>query len=166
MISEFCRLRLVEVLNSEEREALSQYLIDLLELRAFPPYRGSWVDVVEVSLATGMDTTILLAARHRIQPVFDAVSRAVAMQEVAHSPQKARKNLDDGTQQRRLSREATFAAATGEKPQPAKRGPKPRPIMEFPVPLWTEWEEPETFAAALVLHCVGMETASVTSSLP
>lgn len=35
---------------------------------------------------------------------------------------------------------------------PRKRGPKPRPIVEFPEPLWTEWEEAETLSEALILH--------------
>lgn len=35
---------------------------------------------------------------------------------------------------------------------PKKRGAKPRPIIEFPTPLWTDWIEPESFAAALTLH--------------
>lgn len=33
-----------------------------------------------------------------------------------------------------------------------KRGQKPRPIVEFPDPLFDEWEDPLTFAEALQLH--------------
>lgn len=36
--------------------------------------------------------------------------------------------------------------------KPGRRGPKPRPIVEFPEPLWTEWIDPEGFAEALQLH--------------
>ncbi|AOH86861.1 hypothetical protein AWL63_16150 [Sphingomonas panacis] len=37
---------------------------------------------------------------------------------------------------------------------PAKRGPKPKPVVEFPTPLTLDWVDPATFAAALVLHAV------------
>ena len=33
-----------------------------------------------------------------------------------------------------------------------KRGPKPRPIVEFPEPLTSEWSEPPTFPEAVSLH--------------
>jgi hypothetical protein len=33
-----------------------------------------------------------------------------------------------------------------------KRGPKPKPRVEFPEPLWTHWDEPDTFSGALDLH--------------
>ncbi|MDB5578149.1 MAG: hypothetical protein JWR80_3325 [Bradyrhizobium sp.] len=35
---------------------------------------------------------------------------------------------------------------------PRKRGPKPRPIVEFPTPLFTTWDDPDTFCEALELH--------------
>jgi hypothetical protein len=40
MITDFCRLRLKGVLDEREVDALSTYLIGLLELMAFPPYRA------------------------------------------------------------------------------------------------------------------------------
>ena len=139
MISDFCRLRLAKVLEVNEREAIAQYLVDLLELMAFPPYRGKWVEWADVSVASGIDKDRLIAAKHQLQPVFDAVSRAVAMQEVTASPRHR------------------VAGANKEQEKPAersgkKRGPKPRPIVEFPETLWTEWEDPGTLAEALVLH--------------
>lgn len=35
---------------------------------------------------------------------------------------------------------------------PRKRGPKPRPIVEFPEPLTADWSDPPTFPEALSLH--------------
>jgi len=139
MISEYCRLRLAKVLEASEREAITQYLVDLLELMAFPPYRGKWVEWADVAVASGVEKERLIGAKHQLQPVFDAVSRAVAMQEASPPP--------------------PVKTARGCKPadRPViaagkKRGPKPKTIVEFPEPLWTEWEEPATLSEALVLH--------------
>lgn len=93
MISDFCRLRLAKVLNDEEREAIGRYLIGLIELTVFPPYRGRWIDFTEVSIAAGVELTKLQSARHDVQPIFDAVSRSVAMQNVAPPPSSRRKAI-------------------------------------------------------------------------
>ena len=138
MISEFCRLRLAKVLEPDERETITRYLVDLLELVAFPPYRGKWVEWAEVAVASGVDKERLNGARHQLQPVFDAVSRAVAMHEIT----PATRSMPAKT-----SKVDSPSKAVGR-----KRGPKPRPIVEFPEPLWTEWEEPVTLSEALVLH--------------
>lgn len=37
-------------------------------------------------------------------------------------------------------------------PRPAKRGPKPRPVVEFPPPSKSDWIDPPTFAEAFALH--------------
>lgn len=94
MISDFCRLRVAKVLNDEEREAIGQYLNGLVELMVFPPYRGRWIDFTEVSIAAGVELTKLQSARHDLQPIFDAVSRSVAMQKVAASNLGPKGNAD------------------------------------------------------------------------
>lgn len=81
MISDFCSLRLAKVLEGSERLAVCRYLTDLLELLTFPPYRGRWIDWAQVAIAAGVEKERLQVARHQLQPVFDAVSRA--MQDVA-----------------------------------------------------------------------------------
>ena len=45
------------------------------------------------------------------------------------------------------SRKQPVAPKTG-----TKRGVKPRPIVEFPEPLWAVWDDPHTFTEALSLH--------------
>lgn len=139
MISDYCNLRLAKVLEAKEREAIAQYLADILELMAFPPYRGKWVEWTDVAVASGVEKDRLVGARHQLQPVFDAVSRAVAMQETSPPPPA---KIAPG--RRPADKPAT---STGR-----KRGPKPKAIVEFPEPLWTEWEEPSTLSEALVLH--------------
>lgn len=153
MIYDFCRVRLVNVLEESERSAVCRYLTALLELLAFPPYRGRWIDWAEVAIAAGIDKERLLGARHRLQPVFDAVARAVAMQDVApalRTPPEDIVSADRPAAQSGRSRriESSPAKETTQR----KRGPKPKVIVEYPEPLWTEWEEPETLSEALNLH--------------
>lgn len=153
MISDFCRLRLVDVLEESERSAVCRYLTYLLELLAFPPYRGRWIDWAEVAIVAGIEKERLQGARHRLQPVFDAVSRAVALQDVApalRTPPKDIVSADRPAVQSGRSRrtESSPTEATTQR----KRGPKPKVIVEYPEPLWTEWEEPGTLSEALNLH--------------
>jgi hypothetical protein len=149
MISDFCRLRLVKVLNGEERGAVGGYLIGLVETMAFPPYRGKWIDLAEVSVASGIELERLQAARQHLQPIFDAVSRSAAMRELAPKP-RARQKPEPRLRKARSDADANSDLS---KPAPPKRaGRRARPIFEFPEPLWTEWEEPDTFSATLILH--------------
>lgn len=63
MISDFCKVRLSEVLDTKEREALTKYLVELLDLGAFPPYRGKWIDLAQVALAMAPKQDLLREAR-------------------------------------------------------------------------------------------------------
>ena len=49
----------------------------------------------------------------------------------------------DDRQGKRVARRSKPSATPST---PRKRGPKPRAIVEFPEPLWTDWEEPETLS--------------------
>tara|TARA_R110002124_G_scaffold63350_19_gene173166 strand:+ start:3342 stop:4673 length:1332 start_codon:yes stop_codon:yes gene_type:complete len=151
MISDFCRVRLLNVLEESERNAVCQYLTDLLELLTFPPYRGKWIDWAQVAIAAGIEKELLQAARHRLQPVFDAVSRTVAMQDSV----PARRTPPDvvlSAAPARIVCSRRTSSSSAEAPMPRKRGPKPEVIVEYPEPLWTEWEEPENLSEALNLH--------------
>lgn len=152
MISDFCRLRLAKVLEESERVAVCRYLTDLLELLAFPPYRGRWIDWAQVAIAAGVGKERLQAARHQLQPVFDALSRAIAMQDVAPPLRTPPEDILRAETSKARSGRRALPLAAGAKPAPRKRGPKPKVIVEFPEPLWTEWEEPETLSEALILH--------------
>lgn len=151
MISAFCQLRLANVLDSGEREAICRYLIDLVEFMTFPPYRGKKIDLAEVAIAAGVAQERLQAAKHQLQPIFDAISRAVALQDVAPRLWTPPKDILVATApaRRRGRPQRTNDTVI---PQARKRGPKPRTIVEFPEPLWAEWQEPETLAEALTLH--------------
>lgn len=149
MITNFCRLRLAKVLEESERSAVCKYLTDLLELLASAPYRGRWIDWAQVAIAAGIEKDRLQAARHHLQPVFDAVSRGVAMQDVALS---LRTPPEDILAAELPKKRSARREALEDRQAPRKRGPKPKAIVKLPEPLWTEWEEPETLSEALNLH--------------
>lgn len=56
------------------------------------------------------------------------------------------------TTPKRSAAQAHAEALTESADARQKRGQKPRPIVEFPDPLFDEWEDPPTFAEALQLH--------------
>lgn len=121
-------------------ETLRCHLVGLLHERTFPTYRGSVIDVAAMSGDTGIEPETLKRIRPDFQPICDAISRAAADAPVrpqgrASSPSRRSQDwhkLSPGKLER-----------TGK-----DRGP----TSAAPVPLWTVWAEPESFAAALRLH--------------
>lgn len=47
---------------------------------------------------------------------------------------------------------STPSGTATDSPTPARRGPKPRPIVEFPEPLTTDWVDPPSFPEAFALQ--------------
>lgn len=148
MISEFCRLRLAEVLDAADRDTISLYLTDLLKLFAFPPYRGHLIDWAHVAVATNIEKERLRKAKRQLEPIFEAVTRTVALQN--EKPQRIAANSAPAgdADVSRLSLSSSKSNSGAGK----KRGPKRKPIVKFPEPLWTEWDEPDAFTEALLLH--------------
>src|SRR5690606_12953095 len=128
MISEFCRLRLKSVLVDGEIELMANYLVGLLEIMAYPPYRGSGIDWTSLADVTGIGVERLKAARLQIKPVLDAVARSVGVQE-RDAPLRPESNQEPSTHKRSAPKER------------ARRGPAPKSIVEFPEPLFTEWDD-------------------------
>ncbi|WEK04590.1 MAG: hypothetical protein P0Y65_20840 [Candidatus Devosia phytovorans] len=144
MISDFCRVRLTGPMQTDGVERISAYLTGLLELMAFPPYRGKWIDWAQVAASTGLEAATLVENRQQLQPVFDALSRAVAMQE-GDDPVRPPKISKPAT----VTKPAALPAATAGR---ARRGPRPKAIVEFPEPITIDWVDADDFGTALVMH--------------
>lgn len=141
MISDFCRLRLKAALDDTEIELMTSYLNELIELMSYPPYRGSKADWVMLADATGIEASRLRAVGSKLQPVLDAVARSVAMSgHTVPIPPSSNKTR---------SKPSVKACNNGIR---SRRGPAPKSIVEFPEPLFTEWEDPTGFGDALNLH--------------
>lgn len=144
MISDFCRVRLGDQLDPDQLGRIADYLTGLLELLAFPPYRGKWIDWGQVAAASGVEADLLLAHRHRLQPLFDALSRTVAIQD--------RDVCVPAPREPRPSTPKPKATAKQTASEPARRGPRPKTIVELPEPISPDWVDVEDFETALVMH--------------
>lgn len=72
MLDAFYCVRLNEKLDATASATLLGYLTSLLKERAFPVYRGRWIDVDVASMATGITRETLLDVRPHLQPLCDA----------------------------------------------------------------------------------------------
>ncbi|KQT65856.1 hypothetical protein ASG54_03390 [Aureimonas sp. Leaf460] len=144
----YCKVRLADLLPQDDLDRLRDYLDDCLTRNLFPPYRGRAIDIGLIADAAGIEPHVLASARAQIQPICDAICRALADQPLTSPASKQ--------EPRRRTRPAPSAATTADREPSsalrAKPGPKPRPIEEHPEPLWTEWEDRDDFASALALH--------------
>ena len=86
MLNAFLKLKLYDRLASGEFEALRLHLSGLLAARTFPAYRGRWIDIPAMADATGIDPDRLLTVRPALQPLCDAISRAVADGRTSRAP--------------------------------------------------------------------------------
>lgn len=148
-LAEFCKRRLAPIFTEDEVHLLYGCLVDLLERNEYPPYRGSGLDLCAVAAMLNLEVDRLRAHRATLQPVFDAVARAVT--DVNLSPRRAEARLTRTPNAARV-RAATAVKAASAGGDRKKPGVPPKPIVEFPEALETEWDEPSTFGEALQLH--------------
>jgi hypothetical protein len=137
-IAAFCDQRLKDIFMQGEVDALQSYLCSLLERHEFPPYRGTRLDVQEVARVLHMDATCLSAARSVIQPVFDAVARAVASAQLHAGSKRGRaRKYAKLTTVGVLSVPKSSKVPGAQRPESGRRGPSPRSVVAFPEPLQT-----------------------------
>ncbi|WP_311031509.1 hypothetical protein [Mesorhizobium koreense] len=175
MIDQFLRQRVAETLPPRELERLRIYLHSLIADRQSPPKCGSRPDWSEIGQECRIPVETLERVDGVLSPAIDAITRFVGPQTAKRKQSRWRGNernhktkLNPGRHrsvsgQSRLSATPEILSAHAAKPtdtaaDPAsavprrKRGMTPKPIIEFPEPLWTIWEEPESFTDALKLH--------------
>lgn len=164
MIIEYCRKRIALHLPPIEAEALRRYLLGTLDARTSIPRAKASYDWKAIGIVAGVEGEHLARAGRHIIPVLDAIGRSlVAMKQQRTGLTKPKRvELTPKPTSRKVSlsqaADAFLAGNVGEdtrKVQPAakpKRKYERRPIEEFPVPLWTEWDDPVTVADALNLH--------------
>ena len=143
MITTFCEKRLAPVFSPNEVEVLRGHLVDLLERNEYPTYRGSRLDVRALAEGLGLDDRRLMAERSNLQPIFDAVARAVTERSLRP---EAYEQPCRSTSHPPLATPEHLSGGRG------RRGKAPRPVVEFPDPLEATWDEPSNFGAALRLH--------------
>jgi hypothetical protein len=152
MISEYCGKRLAVVLAPREVDAIREYLLELMRNGLRPPKAGASYDWVTISLQTAIARDAIVTVKAKLVPILDAVSRSGKSQ--------ARKSKRRPPSRRETSR-AVPPPNPGVPDPPLevvnaeplkKRRYRTKQVIEFPEPLWSEWQDPADFHDALTLH--------------
>lgn len=153
MIAEYCDQRLAPLFTPKEVDAIRQCLEGLLARREYPPYRGRGLDIAALADLLPLDAARLRPARSSLQPIFDAVARAVTEKHLRPSPRRRAPSDGHETGPSRQAEVSTVPkSAQGSAGDHMRRGRRARPVVERPEPLQATWEEPDEFGAALRLH--------------
>jgi len=163
-ISEFCRKRISTLLPPREVERIRLYMVELTKRSEAPPTKGRGFDWITIAFACQIELEHVLAISTTLRPGFEAIARGATKQRatsratfagVVPRKRKARQpSLPDWTRA-----DAQQAAPPSQGRQAAadrRRGPKKgqfaKEVVEFPEPLFREWDEPTEFHEALALH--------------
>lgn len=170
MIDQFLRQRVAAILPPREFERVRNYLQGLITSRTLPPRHGSKTDWPAICAECEIALAQLESAESILEPGLDAITRFVAKfptrQERSTAPtSKVSAKASPAREERprnqkspkcngkkRAAKKPAPAAANQETMERQRRGVKPRKIIEFPEPLWTEWIDPRSFPEALKLH--------------
>ncbi len=163
MIEQFLQQRGATVLPPRELEAIRHYLLGLVANGQQPPRHDGHPDWKLIANICGIDADRLANAGRVLEPGFDAVKRFTKkrqrggrtdskppMRSKAHDRHRGR-NRTDLPKSEKVSSEEPPPTPVEEPPR-RKRGAKPREIVEFPVPLMSTWDDPDSFPDAFKLH--------------
>ncbi|MGK9055263.1 hypothetical protein [Neorhizobium petrolearium] len=160
-IIEFCEVRIAPATSNRVLENIKPYLVCLIIYRKSPPLLNGRINWAAIADACGIEEDLAPELKKQLRPGLDAIIRWLG----------APAALEDSRPSKRKSRAATpgmraptSTTSSTRKPQrmgsdgaafqsvSAQRGPEPKPIQEFPEPLFEAADDPETFRDALVYH--------------
>ncbi|MGL4094431.1 hypothetical protein [Agrobacterium cavarae] len=145
-IAGFCKVKLAPLLSAGELRALCDYMLRLVDDRTPPPIMGRHVDWVEVTRECGLGQTSA-KLRRVAQYGFDAISRWLDEAVASSSTDRASPREKRARQRSKSTTGKKRSGAPGS--SRVKPGPKPKPIEEFPEPLFEAYDDPLSFQAAL-----------------
>lgn len=156
-ISEFCQVRISPIVSRHEFENIRSYLINLILYRKKPPMRGGGIDWRAVAGGCGIENKLSPELRQALRPGFEAIIRRLKKPRpdqdhgVALEMSKRQACSGDKIIRAKASEPKDRASIAIVKPRSAgaKRGPRPKPIEEFPRPLFDTTDGPEGFREAL-----------------
>lgn len=151
------------MLAPHEAERVRSFMVALLVNGQHPPTRKRGYDWDEIARQCAIPGEIVSGARKAIEPGLDAIVRGLKnapKRRTIPIAQSALPLIEAAAPARSKGPTAKIAPipslrANAEREQPDVRqrpGVKPRPIDEFPEPLFTEWSDPTAFQEALELH--------------
>jgi hypothetical protein len=160
-ISEFCDVRIAPIASKRVLENIRPYLISLIISRRSPPLLNGRIDWTTLADACGIENQLTAELKKQLRPGLDAIIRwlgaPAALEEGRPSRPKtkpAKPALRSPAPTTSSTRRPQRMGHDGAPAQPAspQRGPQPKPIQEFPEPLFEATEDPEAFQHALVYH--------------
>lgn len=156
-ISDYCNLRIAPLVSRRSLENIKPYLASLIIYRKAPPTRSGRIDWTSLGAACGLDQELTGKLKDQIKPALEAIERWIE-HERSSDDDRPRPDYED-TDEARLSSSARSKpkALSNVPPETlsamrAKPGVQPKPVEEFPQPLFAAIENPADFAAALIYH--------------
>lgn len=154
-ISIFCDVRIAPIVSRRALENIKPYLSNLIIYRKPPPMRTGRIDWQSVSDACGLERELTAELRKNLQAGLEAIIRWIDKErsedEGLSTPARAKSKPVHPS---RVSspRPAKTSAAMSSHRVKAKTGVPPKPIEEFPKPLFDWADAPSSFQQALTYH--------------
>jgi hypothetical protein len=157
-ISDFCELRIAPIAPKRVLENIRPYLISLVIYRKSPPLLNGRINWTMIGEICGIEDDMTPELKNHLRPGLDAILRWLRMPPAAEDVRQPKPKTRSPKPDRRAP--APTASST-RKPQrlgsntpaqsaSASPGPQPKPIQEFPEPLFEAADDPESFQDALV----------------
>jgi hypothetical protein len=169
MLSDFCLKKLSTVLAPREVERFRDYILRLLDQRQRPAHKGRGLNWGAIATDCGVEEERLRFASSTIRIGFDALDRALRALQPKSAPRTSRKPPTGTDSQNAVpdvsDKQGDELPSVSPRGRPRKlhmtqpvsstgrrRGVKPRAIVEFPEPLFDQWDDPGEFHEALDLQ--------------
>ena len=156
-ISEFCDVRVAPLVSKRALDNIKPYLTSLILYRKHPPMRNERVDWQSISYACGLDGDMTAALKKNMQLALEAITRWI---DKAPSKDDDRPRVSDrsikstsvsaGSVARQKKSVAAHAPTSPS--TKSKTGVAPKPVEEFPKPLFDWTDDPPDFQQALIYH--------------
>lgn len=155
-ISEFCNVGIAPVATKRALENIRPYLISLIIHRKTPPMRNGRIDWQAVADACGIEDEMTAELKKTVRSGLEAIVRWLDKERpaeddrpVVERPKRKARTAAGSAKTMMARRSSSAATGTIEREETrAKPGVQPRPIEEFPKPLFDWTEEPEGFQQA------------------
>ncbi|TCM52598.1 hypothetical protein C8J36_10842 [Rhizobium sp. PP-F2F-G48] len=157
-ISQFCDIRIAPIASKRSLESIRPYLISLVIYRKAPPLLHGRIDWKKISQACGIESELTEILKKQLRPGLDAIIRWLELppisDEVSPSAAKAKRDHPSATTLASSTRKPRRTGSAGASvPSTSTRsGPEPKPIKDFPDPLFEVTVDPKTFQDALAYH--------------
>ncbi|TCL63680.1 hypothetical protein EV286_11678 [Rhizobium sp. BK251] len=154
-------MRIAPTVPTRTLENISSYLTSLVIYRKSPPLLNGRIDWTTIADACGIEDELTAELKRQLRHGVDAIIRWLelppALEDARPSRPKTRSPRPDNRAPAPITSFAGAAermASDGAPVQPAsaRRGPQPRPIEEFPQPLFEATVDPAGFQDALIYH--------------